>query len=865
MEASPNFTPLSLATARQGQNYAPKKPLIDLLQNKKLNRQPTKLESAIRELYTYLLNDQRTAWAEIQGMAQLVALFRTGNQLLQRRPFGAPGYYVRPLTDGDDTTMRQTAMNMMGFFSQACESKVIASNPNVTMRAGDDTPEAIAAAQACRPVVDYYETNWYTAKFSRREAIRFLTDGMAIHQVRWNPFLGGHTVNEREVSHEDVTVDAGGGSCLDCDHEGEAESFQGQYGPQCPECNSSTVDVREPITKQLARIGMGQSKPVGEPELVSSSLMSWRWDLTRDLEESAWAIKRQYITQGAVNLMLGDVTIPDSQSSEDYGLEILQSLAYAGQAFAGTSQAAQYRNVSALDKKPVLSEFWITAEYQAMLESEGGETLCGQVLPKGKLSDSFKGEPICLVGLNDFALNIGTYAKESQQKEVVTAQWFMNAESGVGRGMEDTAAVQRRFNAVDGQIYQGLATTATPAVVTDMSLLKEDQGRYLFAPGHNIDISLALLPPNMKLSDAFFVGNPGAVSQQYVQYGSQFLREMAQISSLVTEFTNGLIGVDNRTATGAQITAQLANSLYGPMLASKGQMRVEIAKKVVCLVSAHDVSGRYYPGKGAARGRMVQGQDLKAKVVFELVPNSQLPVTPFSQQTDVRVFFESFGGAPIAAQLKAQDPEFFRATAAPFNINWGNESDDDISTLCLKRLEQMKQNLQAGVADPAMLVQMIRPPVSKVEPKHPEKAEWWSMWLDLQSAQDAPQELRDAAEQMFWLHKNLLTQQQVPQALNAGLVQAAGAAPAALGGAMLQQRQQPEPQQEDKSAELEADMAQTHADNENALQLKQIEAQTATSVATIQGQSQLANTKLAGENQLKVAKAKPKKAPTKAA
>ena len=509
-------------------------------------------------------------------MAQLVALFRSGNQLLQRRPFGAPGYYVRPLTDNDDTTMRQTALNMMGFFSQACESKVIASNPNVNMRPGDDTPEAIAAAQACRPVVDYYETDWYTAKFSRREAIRFLTDGMVIHQVRWNPYLGGYEANEREVTHEDVTLDAGGASCLDCGVEGGPDDFQGQYAPECPECGSPAVDVREPITKSLARIGMGQSKPVGEPELVSSSLMAWRWDLTKDLEDSPWAIKRQYITQGAVQLMLGDVTIPDSQSSEDYGLEILRSLAYAGQAFAGTSMATQYRNVSVLDKKPVLSEFWITAEYQAMLETEGGETLCGQTLPKGKLSDFFRGEPICLVGLNDFALTIGTYAKESQQNEVVTAQWFMNAESGVGRGMEDTAAVQRRFNAVDGQIYQGLATTATPAVVTDMSLLKEDQGRYLFAPGHNIDISLALLPPNMKLADAFFVGNPGAVSQQYVQYGSQFLREMAQISSLVTEFTNGLIGVDNRTATGAQITAQLANSLYGPMLASKGQMRVEI-------------------------------------------------------------------------------------------------------------------------------------------------------------------------------------------------------------------------------------------------------------------------------------------------
>lgn len=857
MQDSPNFTPLSVATARAGKNYCPSKPLQDLLRNKKLNKQPTKLEQGIRELYQHCLNEQKSAWAEIQSMAQLVSLFRSGNQLLQRRPFGAPGYYVRPLRGDDDTTMRQTAMNLMGFFSQACESKVIASNPQVNMRPGDDTPEAIAAAQACRPVVDFYETEWYTAKFSRREAIRFLTDGMVIHQVRWNPFLGGYETNEREVSREEVTLDEGGGECLDCQYEGPAESFQGQYAPQCPECQSPAVDVREPIKKQMARIGMGQSRPVGAPELVSSSLMSWRWDLTTDLEKSGWAIKRQYITPGAVQLMLGDVTIPDSQSSEDYGLDILHTLAYAGQAFAGSSMATQNRNTSVLAKKPILSEFWITAEYQAMLETEGGETLCGEVLPKGKLSDFFRGAPICLVGLNDFALTIGNYAKESQQDEVITAQWFMNAESGVGRGMEDTAAVQRRFNAVDGQIYQGLATTATPAVVTDMSLLKEDQGRYLFAPGHNIDISLALLPPNMKLSDAFFIGNPGAVSQQYVQYGSQFLREMAQISSLVTEFTNGLIGVDNRTATGAQITAQLANSLYGPMLASKGQMRVEIAKRVVCLISAHDATGRHYPGKGAAKGRMVNGHDLKGRVVFDLVPSSELPVTPFSRQTDVRVMFESFGGALAAAQLQQQFPAFFKSTSAPFNIPFDDESEDDVSNLCLGRLEQMKEGLQSGNTDPGMLIQQLRPPVSQVEPKHSEKAEWWSRWLDLESAQQAPLELRQAAEGMYWTHQNMKTQQQIPQAMNQGIVQAAMMAPAALGQSALQPQEQQAPEQDD-SAKIEAERATEAEKRQTELATKQIESKTQLAVAKTQGEYQLESTRLQGKNQVAAAKARPK-------
>lgn len=793
-------------------------------------------------------------------MAQLVSLFRKGQQLLQRRPFGAPGYYVRPIQNDD--TYRQTAMNLMSFHAQVCEAKIIASNPNVNMRPGDDTPEAIAAAQACRPTVDYYESEWYTAKFSRREAIRLLTDGMVIHQVRWNPFKGGYEVSERTVSRRDVTIDAGEGMCADCQFEGAAEEFEpSEYGNKCPQCQSEAVDVRPPVTQSMAQIGMGESKPVGEPEIITSPFASWRWDLSKDLEMSSWAIKRQRISHGAINLMLGDVTLPDSASSDDYGLDVIHALAYAGQAFQGQS-VTQWRGADSQNaKRPTMAEFWLSPEDQAEIECEEGETVCGIKMPKGRMSAFFKGAPVCVVGLNDMSLIVGVYANESHQNEVVTAQWFMDADSGAGRGMEDTAAVQRRFNAVDGQVYQGLATTATPPVFVDMRMLKEDNGQYLFKPGVNHDVNLSMLPPNMKMQDAIFMPNPGAVSQQYIQYGSQFLRQMFQLSALVTEFTDGLIGVDNRTATGAQITAALANSLYGPMLMSKGESRVEIAKKIVSLVKKHAMAGRYYPGKGQAKGRHVSGKDLKGQVIFELVQNSQLPVTPFSQQTDIRVALESLGGVEGFLTLKQAEPAMFRQLLVPFNVKIDENDSDEVSTLCLERMEQMKMNLETGVDDPAMLIQMLQPPVSMYEPKHTEKKLWYSTWLDLQSAQESPLILRQCAEQMFVLHQNYEAQVKMPQAANEGLVagigQAAAAAPTALGATMLQQ-QQPEPQVEDKSLEIEADMAMDEAKHKTDLELKQMEVAGQLAVTKLQGDNAEKTTKLTGENAVKVAKARPR-------
>jgi hypothetical protein len=851
------FTQLSVPLARTAQNFAPRKPLDDTVRNKKLPKTPTKFEQSIREWYQSKLNYEKLAWEEMISMAQLVAMFRKGQQLLVRRPYG-PGYYVRPVKD--DSTDRQTAMNLMSFHSQVSEAKVIASNPTVSMRAGDDTPEAIAAAQACRPTVDNYETEWYTAKFSRREAIRFLTDGMVIHQVRWNPFKGGYEVQERKVSRQEVMIDPGAGICADCQHEADADEFQpSEYGNKCPNCGSEAVDVRKSVKQNLPQIGMGAKKLAGEPEIISSPFASWRWDLSRDLELSSWAIKRQRITQGAINLMLGNVTVPDSASSEDYGLELVHAVTYGGQAFQGISHTAN--NQSQWDKRPTMVEAWMSAEDQATIECEEGDTICGVTMPKGRMSDFFKGAPVCLVGLNDMSLIVGTFANESHMQEVETAQWFMDAESGGGRGMEDTAAVQKRFNAVDGHVYKGLATTATPPVFVDMRMIKEDTGQYLFKPGVNHDVNLSMLPVGMKLPDAIYMPSPGAVSQQYIQYGSQFLMQMLTMSSLSVDFSENVLPVDNRTATGAQITAQLANSLYGPMLISKGESRVGIAKKIVSLVAKHGVASRFFPGKSNARGRSVSGQDLKGKVIFELVENSHLPVTPFSQQSDVQNMFLAYGNAQVAMEIKKADPEFFRATSKPYNINWGSESDDSISTLCLSRLEQMKQALQAGVDDPNMLTQMIRPPVSMYEPKQAEKKQWWSDWLDLDSAQKSPQVLRQAAEAMYNLHLNLETQRQMPESVNEGLVaglgQAAAAAPSALGAQALQQNA---PQtQDDQELGLEAEHAMQQEEQDQEVKLKGMESHTAIRVAEIQGESQLKNTKLAGENQLKVAKAKPKK------
>ena len=311
MDHTNSLEQLQIPLSRGGQNLAPAQPIIEWRKNKTPPKELSKFHDAIKKKYDEFLNYEKEVWTEIISRAQLVALFRRGDQIdIHRRPFGAPGYYIRPAQN--DNSYRQTAMNLMSFHSQACEAKQIASNPSVNMRPGDDTPEAIAAAQACRPVVDCYEMEWYTARFSRREGIRLLNDGIVIHQVRWNPLKGQYGVAERTVSRRDVVMEPGVGYCADCQHEADGEEFEpSDFGNKCPQCGSEAVDVTPPVKQSIAQIGMGQPKPTGEPELITSPMASWRWDLATDLECSSWAIKRQRISQGAVSLIIGDAPLPD--------------------------------------------------------------------------------------------------------------------------------------------------------------------------------------------------------------------------------------------------------------------------------------------------------------------------------------------------------------------------------------------------------------------------------------------------------------------------------------------------------------------------------------------------------------------------
>src|SRR5713101_6976495 len=152
--------------ARSGKNYCPAQPLLDLRDG--TPKRPMKLLDAVKERYKHYLENQKTAWEELISSGQLVALMCRCEHQLERRRYGI-GWYVRPINETEG--YRKMSMNFMGFYRHSCVTKMLSVNPSVRVSAGDDDPRSIAAAQAVRNPLDYWENKFYTEKFNWREAL----------------------------------------------------------------------------------------------------------------------------------------------------------------------------------------------------------------------------------------------------------------------------------------------------------------------------------------------------------------------------------------------------------------------------------------------------------------------------------------------------------------------------------------------------------------------------------------------------------------------------------------------------------------------------------------------------------------------
>jgi hypothetical protein len=826
------------ATQNGAANLAPIKPLLKLRDNAS-PRPEHPVQKAVQERWNHKYRLDQDVWREIYSVMQMTALFISGDQILRRNPVTG-GWGVLPI---NNSTTSPRSINYMQFYASMLMAKDLLSNPDILISAGRNKDQCISAARAANAVNKFYENEWYTPDFARRQALFAITGGTYINRIRFDNSKESSVILTDVFEQKPVEM-KGYGFCGDCQYTGGEGEFQSNQSmaamaqraaggasdspemgalpqsQQCPNCGSMSVAVESGASQMLPSVTGQQRHSRGDLVCEQMPLFGCRFDLNKRIEDSSWAIYRQRVSLGSIRNVLGNVNLPQSSSTEhDVGLEMVEALAKAGQALYGSSGYTTDRK-DEYKESVNFDEMWLSPEdYSDVVIQADEETLDGSILPKGKLTETFP-DGLVAVGLNGMAVLLGLHA-EKHKDHIVSGAWNKKMLSGVGRGIADTVEVQKRANILDTQRLDYITTIATPAVWYNKDIGDADKLKYLGSPHANIPFDMTKLPETAKLADVAYQFQPSqGLLGNMTEYIETFLNNGFAYTSAVTEFTGGLPGMagSNDTATGAQLEQSTADTVNMPIFAEKADVRKRSTQITVRLYVNHfpesrtiQLTGKY----GEQQSIDLKGSDLDTDLNYQVIKNSEIPTGPYQTRKNLNDMFVMAGGVEGYMMLVEQKPQMAAKIEQAFDVDLETDAFDDVAELCRKRLNQMKSVLEAGVEDPLALVgamldpmsgQMvaapnggaIQPPISMVEPNLKRKAQWFSDFLDTDEGQKSSMVLRKACELLAQGQIAYQTAQDSTLATAQGQVEVAGQAPAMQAQAAMQPPQQP-----DQSAQMQ--------------------------------------------------------------
>lgn len=809
-------------------NLAPLKPLLELKRGAK--KPSSYIQKAIQEKFQHYHRENRDVWREIYNVGQLTDLYINGKQFLCRNPVDG-SWGILPIKGNDDSSRR--ALNVMRNLKQNLLGKWENSNPDILIRPGRNLDTCVSAAKAADTINNYYERQFYNHWFTQQEGSMGMSFGTYIDRFRFDDSKESMSVVQDIFETKNAQFGEGLGYCAECEYVGNDSEFKSQMGgegpfarPMCPHCRSTAVEVLDAPQGELPSVVGQQKKQIGDLVCEILPLPSCRFDLTKRPEESSWFMYRQTIPKGSITRVLGNVLIPEGGTEHDYGLEVLKSLGLQGSALSGYSafgnQGTGIDGERKRSEELTFDELWLSPDDIADIELIGDEeTVDGPRLPKGKLVDVFP-EGLCAVGLNGMAVVLALYP-EQHRNHIVSGTWFMQTATGVGRGLADTVEIQKQFNTLNNQAMGYMSATYTPAIMYNNQILTGNKMRYIGTAKTNIPVDLTRLPEGAKLADAIHQFAPTAMPNQFFNYAQNFLNVMFQKTSMVTDYAQGEPGITatNTTATAAEIDQGNADAINQPIFMIKADCRKRGAEITINLFRKHFPMKRYFDlgGKfGRQQGIELSGADVQADLSFEVAKNSEMPKGPYTRQKNRIQFFNTIGGMEGLAMGQQSYPQILAKTAQDFDVDIEIDgSFDAVAEICRKRLNQMTAAAKMGIDDPKILIEAIQPPISAREPNLGAKAKWFADWLDTDEGQEAPMPLRAAAEFLTEGEIQGQTMQETEVATQQGMVQAAAMAPAAIGGAALEQQASPEHSADpDPTAVLQAEQDIATAEMEAA-------------------------------------------------
>lgn len=707
-ENSLNSLPL-----RGGQNYAPVKPLEAIREHRADEFKKHYLTEALRERYEHFMAEDDEVWQDLISVGHLTSLFIQGKQDLKYNGLTKKFFAVPVSASNNDSNKRVTPI--MRFYQTNIEARYMSSNPNITVTAGREDDRAEQMARAAKTIVDYYERKLYTNWNNRAEALTLTSFGTNIDRVRWDSGKQGWKGFLDIFEDREFPVSEGVGQCLDCGHAGTGVEYllQSVKFPSCPECRSFNV-YAEPPSTQIIPVQTGRQEiNLGDLVLESLEFPALRFDLRRKAEESSFFIYEQMSNIGIVQRLLGDVSIPeDKTGANSFGLDVVASLAKAGLAISGKATHDELRT-SLFRQKVKVTEMYLSPEDYADIKINGDEdTICGEKLPTGsRLTDLFP-DGLVAVGLNGMQTLLGVYA-ETHKTQLTTGVWHIRQFSGAGQGVSDSVELNKRLNETDSQGYLGMRHNSTPATFYPAGAIEKQYLPFIGRPDVCIPVNMENFQNIRSMNDILSSPRIGQMDTAMISYQSENLRNMMQLSMNTTSFSGGLPGVNNRTATGAQITEANSNALFTPMIGIKRDGRIRKAEMFVRSYRENVPVHQFFPLKnkyGAQQGVWLAGADLDKDLLFDSVENSHLPRNAYTAREDHDRFWVAIGGAQGYVAIKQTDPEFLDTMMKIYGVEFENNHFDESAQICRQRFESAKKVLRQYAEAEAQMQSMMEMP-----------------------------------------------------------------------------------------------------------------------------------------------------------
>ena len=538
---------------------------------------------------------------------------------------------------------------------------------------------------------------------------------------------------------------------------------------------------------------------------------SCRWDIRFRADESPYFIYEEKCSTAKLEHILNAEINADGDEMENYGLKTIDQLARTGGNIEGSGKNRPYGTYRQLDQENIVTQMWLQPEAYCDINLDETEaTIGGMSLPKGDLLKMFP-TGMCAVGINGMRTIIGLYA-ENHREHIVPGVYHYQSFSGVGKGVSDAVDVMKDMNDMHSQLRAYIKAHAMPAYGFNQDMMSEEDVRNIGKGKRAIPISYANAPDGVRgINDVIQAIVPGNPAQAAFVYAENRRNDL-QMAFQVTDFSNGLPGVDNKTATGARIGDANAEMVLVPQHLNKADHRKRSDVVIYNLFKKYVDKPKFFAvnaKNGITKGQYISGSEFDdVDIEFEVVANSEIPDTPIQQREALSQMFQFTGGAMGMAQLKMQDPEFAGEVATAYGVKLSIPKQQDIARVCRKRISQAEEMLEEELqtqqimsavvgegfnnADlAASIVSRLTPPISTKEPYFQQKVTWLAELLDSDEMQYADPYLRYIVEEMIDQHLSAATLGQAQVQQDQNMAQVMSELPMLLGEqAMSTQNQQ---------------------------------------------------------------------------